>query len=153
MKVIRLTLMIILTLAIIQTVSAQDAMRTATIARIVGTVAVMPSQGSWTEARKGMSLSEGCAIRTKEGSKVILSLDGKEESALIEIRGDSYLTLTEMPPVENETRNTLLDLAIGDVLIKVKKLPSDKSKFEVRTPISYVGVRGTIFFISLRRVE
>jgi len=153
MKTIRLTFMILLVLAILQTVSAQDTVRTAAVVRVVGTAEVMPPQGAWTEARSGISLPEGSAIRTKDGSKIILSIDGKDQTALVEMRGDTQLTLAEMPSAENKIRSTLLDLAIGDVLIKVKKLPSDQSKFEVRTPISYVGVRGTIFSISLKRAE
>jgi len=153
MKAIRLTFMILLVVAIIQTVSAQDTARTATIVGVIGTAEVMPPQGSWTEARPGISLPEGTIIRTAEGSKVIVSIDGRSMSALVEMRDYTQLIIAEMPPLENQTRKTLLDLAIGNVLIKVKNLPSDQSKFEVRTPISYVGVRGTIFSISLKRTE
>ncbi|MFH0764029.1 MAG: FecR domain-containing protein [Candidatus Omnitrophota bacterium] len=153
MKAIRLTLMIILGLAIIPTVSAQDTARTATVVRVIGTAEVLPPQGSWTEARPGINLPEGTIIRTAEGSKVVVSIDGHNQSALIEMKDYTQLILSEMPPLENQTRKTLLDLAIGNVLIKVKKMPSDQSKFEVRTPISYVGVRGTIFSISLKRAE
>jgi len=153
MKAIRLTFMILLALAMIQTVSAQDTARTATIVSVVGTAEVMPPQGSWTEARPGINLPEGTIIRTAEGSKVIVSIDGRNQSALVEMKDYTQLILAEMPPPENQSRKTLLDMAIGNVLIKVKKLPSDQSKFEVRTPISYVGVRGTIFSISLKRAE
>lgn len=151
MKAIKFVLMMFLALAIIQTVSAQDTARTATVVRVTGSAEVMPPQGPWTEARAGLSLPEGTVIRGKDGSKLILSIDGKDQTALVEMRGDTSLTLAEMQPAGNEVRTTLLDLAIGDVLVKVKKLPSDKSKFEIRTPISYVGVRGTIFSVSVKR--
>lgn len=153
MKAIRLTLMILLVLAIIQTVSAQETARTATIVRVIGTAEVMPPQGSWREARPGINLPEGTIIRTAEGSKVIVSIDGRDQSALIEMKDYAQLILAEMPPMENQTRKTLLDLTIGNILIKVKKMPTEQSKFEVRTPISYVGVRGTIFSISLKRAN
>lgn len=153
MKILRLTFMILLVPAMIQTVSAQEAARTATIVRVVGSAEVMPPQGSWREARPGISLPEGTIIRTAEGSKVIVSIDGRNQSALVEVKDYTQLILSEMPPLENQTRKTLLDLATGNILIKVKKLPTDESKFEVRTPISYVGVRGTIFSISLKRSE
>ena len=40
--------------------------------------------------------------------------------------------------------NTLLVVGIGSVLVKADKLVG-ASKFEVKTPTSIIGIRGTIF--------
>jgi hypothetical protein len=46
-------------------------------------------------------------------------------------------------------KTTLLDLAIGKVLVQTQKLQGD-SKFEVRTPTALTGVRGTIFEVTVK---
>ena len=46
-------------------------------------------------------------------------------------------------------KTTLLDLALGKVLVHVEKLQG-KSKFEVRTPTALTGVRGTTFTVEVR---
>ena len=46
-------------------------------------------------------------------------------------------------------KKTLLDLSIGQVLIKAEKLDTPDSKFEVKTPTSVVGVRGTKFSVKV----
>ena len=51
------------------------------------------------------------------------------------------------------TQNTLFDLSLGEILIKAKKLHSEKSKFEVKTPTSIVGVRGTTFSVTVEAVK
>jgi len=48
---------------------------------------------------------------------------------------------------ETGEKTTVLDLAIGKVLIHAEKLKGD-SVFNVRTPNSTTGVRGTTFTVS-----
>src|SRR3989338_7641223 len=146
MKLVRLIFIFVLILAMLSAVSAEDVQRTATIVRLTGRADVRTPQGAWMPARPGMMLKQGDSIRTKEASGLVLILDGKKESAIIEVRENSRLALAELFGNDaDEVETTLLDLAIGDILIKAKKLHSEKSKFEVKTPISFVGVRGTIF--------
>lgn len=152
MRIARLALVMILVLALFSISSAQEMTRTATVIRLEGTVEVKTAAGAWMPAAAGMVLNQGDAIRTKLGASAVIVLDGKEETAIVEVRPESQLGLLEMfgdPKKEGDTR-TLLDLAIGDILIKAKKLHSENSKFEVKTPISFVGVRGTIFSVSVR---
>ena len=44
---------------------------------------------------------------------------------------------------------TLLDLAIGKILVKVESLKGN-AKFEVKTPTALTGVRGTVFEVSVK---
>ena len=54
---------------------------------------------------------------------------------------------------EEGTQKTLLDLAIGKILIRAKKLHSEEEKFEVKTPTTIVGVRGTTFAVEVEALE
>ena len=54
---------------------------------------------------------------------------------------------------EGRVQTTLLDLAIGKILISAEKLDTPDSKFEVKTPTSVVGVRGTAFSVEVEAVE
>ncbi|MEI7751999.1 MAG: FecR domain-containing protein, partial [Candidatus Omnitrophota bacterium] len=46
-------------------------------------------------------------------------------------------------------RTTILDLAIGKILVKVEALKGN-SKFEVKTPTALTGVRGTLFEVAVK---
>jgi hypothetical protein len=102
----------------------------------------------------GMILKEGDMIRTMAGSWALLNVDGHAETATVEVKENSQLKMAQL--LENKdasSQSTLLDLALGEVLIKAKKLHSEKSKFEVKTPTSIVAVRGTTFSVAVKSVE
>lgn len=129
--------------------------RTAIITAVTGNAEAMPLGGAWIDAARGMVLKEGDMIRTRAGSKIVLNLlDGNDQVAVVEIGEKTRLALAEMFRDDKDAaRRTLLDLAMGEILIKAKKLHSERSKFEVKTPISFVGVRGTIFSVSVRLAD
>ena len=67
---------------------------------------------------------------------------------------NSQLMLRELKKDKRTgTENTLLDLAVGKILVKAQKLRDPDSKFEVKTPTSVVGVRGTNFSVQVEAVE
>ena len=155
MKTARFLVIMTLILATLCMPLAQGAAeRTATIVRLKGIVEVKTAEEGWMPARRGMVLREGDAIRTKADSSTVISLDGRDQTALVEVREESHLALAKMlgDPKEG-SQDTLFDLGIGDILIKAKKFDTEKSKFEVKTPISFVAVRGTIFSVSVRIAE
>ena len=51
------------------------------------------------------------------------------------------------------TSQTLLDLAVGKILIRVDKLHKKGDKFEIKTPTSIVGVRGTVFGVEVEALR
>ncbi|MBU1128491.1 MAG: FecR family protein [Candidatus Omnitrophica bacterium] len=109
----------------------------------------------WASAEVELILNEGDVLRTKAGSGVVLELAaGGEEIATVEIEENSQLVIAEFTRDEDEgIQNVLLDLAVGRMLIKVQKLYSEKSKFQVKTPTSIVDVRKTIFVVEVESVE
>jgi hypothetical protein len=149
-------LMLVLTaiFAAFSLVYAAEVKRIATIVNFNGEVEAKIQGKPWAKAEAGMTLSQGDFIRTKKNSFCLLNLDGNAQTATVEVKENSQLRLAEL--LEDKTKAsqaTLLDLALGEILIKAKKLDSEKSRFEVKTPTSIVGVRGTTFSVTVSAVE
>lgn len=125
-----------------------------TVVDIKGKVEVM-SQGSsaWMPATVWMKLGSGDTVRTKANSYADLNFNGMGQSALVRVdeksslKIDSYIAAKEV-----SERKISLNLAIGDILVKANKL-KDESQFQVRTPTSIVGVRGTGFKVQVSSEE
>lgn len=96
-------------------------------------------------------LSEGDSVKTGLDSQVKLELSGSGKIGDVTIRRESEFTLKALAhdPVTG-TRNTLLDVHVGSVLVQAEKLQGE-SKFRVKTPTSIVGVRGTKFEVNVRK--
>lgn len=133
---------------------AEQVNRTAGITDLNGTVEIKTSSADWMPAQKGMILNAGDTIRTKPGSWAVVNLDGNGETASVEVKENSQMRLAELfADKQAATESTLLDLALGQILVKAKKLHSEKSRFEIKTPTSIVGVRGTTFSVSVESAE
>lgn len=154
MKVSKVLCIAILILGVFSFAWAQESERIATIIECEGKVEVKTPQSGWIPAQVGMALHQGEVIQTKQDSRALLNLNGMAETAIVEVKQNSQLQLAEL--MENKleaTQKTLLDLAIGEILIKAKELHSEKSSFEVKTPTSIVGVRGTAFSVTVEAKE
>ena len=122
--------------------------RQATVSNIRGEVFVRQDQGDWKAPKPGMVLNQGDEMKTSSGGFAELLLDdGKVGS--VQIKEKSLFKLETMQ-VDHSTgdKATLLNLAIGKVMIHAENLHGN-SKFEVRTPTSTTGVRGTMFEVSV----
>ena len=129
------------------TVWAQP-VREATVIKVKGEVTVKSAAGEWQPAKAGVVLRQEDQIRTGKGGFAEILLDDGKVGRL-ELKENSHLrlnTLSESP--SSGDRVTLLDLAVGKVLVHAQKLRGE-SKFEVRTPTSTTGVRGTVFEVSV----
>ena len=155
MKILKVLLIAGMVLAFSSLSFAEQVKRSASISDMKGTVQVRTTQGkAWVEAKIGMTLSEGDMLRTMANSWVVLNVDGHAETATVELKENGQMKMALL--LENKaasSQSTLLDLAMGEVLIKAKKLHSEKSKFEVKTPTSIVAVRGTTFSVAVKSVE
>lgn len=127
-----------------QTLEAKQA----TIDKVKGEVLARLQAGAWQIAQRGMILNEKDEIKTGEGAEAEVLLD-RGKVARVEIREKSFFRLhTLKQDAGTGDRTTLLDLAIGKVLIRAEKLKGN-SKFEVRTPTATTGVRGTVFEVAV----
>lgn len=129
-----------------------EEVRHAQILDLQGDVSVKLQGGEWQTAELGMMLQEKDEVRTAKGGFAEIVLDGGEVARLELKEGSLFrIDTMDMEPASGE-KVTLLDLAIGRVLVHAEKLHGD-SKFEVRTPTSTTGVRGTEFEVSVREKE
>jgi hypothetical protein len=92
-------------------------------------------------------VGSGDTIRTGPGSSVDLNwVDGTR----IRLASDTTMTVRSCQINQSSgTETSLFDLSIGKIWVRVLKLLSQKSKFEVHTPTATAGVRGTIFSVQV----
>jgi len=105
--------------------------------------------GEWQAAKDGMVILPGDQVRTASQSSVEVLLDGGKVG-VVEIKGGSLFRVSkaETDPVMGD-KTTLLDLAVGKVMVHVEKLKGN-SRFEVKTPTALTGVRGTTFEVTVK---
>lgn len=99
----------------------------------------------WIKLETDMVLTQGDSIKTADESEVVMELTGAAKTAEIVVRKNSefiFKTFQHDPELKEDT--TLLDVSLGAVLVRAEKLVG-ASKFEVKTPTSIVGIRGTTF--------
>ncbi len=124
--------------------------RVAEISNLQGAVWFRKSgTAEWKGAEKGMLLLENDEIKTGENAKVEILLDTAGETGKLDLAANTQMRFEAMkkdPATKDKT--TLLDLAVGKVLIKAEKL-NGNSSFQVKTPTSICGVRGTLFEVTV----
>jgi hypothetical protein len=130
---------------------AEQTMRVAELALVEGDVQVVTPQDEKKKGEVGMQLTEGYGLNTGAGGFVIVDIKGNTGTAKLEVKENTRLKFTELVEDKTaETQQTLLDMAIGEMLVTSQKVQSEKSKFEIKTPTSIAGIRGTKFTISVK---
>lgn len=126
--------------------TAASEMDKAKVLEIKGKASFMKAGANdWKALEQGMVLSEGDSLKTGPDSEAKLELSGAKKTAEIVIREDSEFSFaTFRHDAVSMTDQTLLDIGTGSVLVKAEKLVGE-SKFQVKTPTSIVGIRGTTF--------
>jgi hypothetical protein len=128
--------------------------RMARVVKADGDVQVMlKSQGMWRAAQEGMELTEGDIIKTGPRGAALLNIEGDSKGSLVRMREDTELNLDILKEdIATNKKVTVLDVSIGKILIQAEKL-KEGSRFEVKTPTSVVGVRGTKFAVEVDTLE
>ncbi len=126
--------------------TAASEMDKAKVLEIQGKATFMKAgTNDWKALEQGMVLSEGDSLKTDADSEAKLELSGAKKTAEIVIRKDSEFSFASFRhDTVSMTDQTLLDIGTGSVLVKAEKLVGE-SKFQVKTPTSIVGIRGTTF--------
>lgn len=130
-------------------------LRTGQIVNVVGEVDIKKAgENLWMEASCGTHISQYDMIKTREEASVDIEFTKKDGKYFkIRLLDESELSFTRVElDSESTIENILLDLTIGDVLIKTDKF-DPKSKFRVRTPTSMIGVRGTRFEVVYEKAQ
>ena len=153
MKLLRLLLICVVAVGLCTIAYAAESPRTAKILDMEGSVEVRTPDGKMAPAEIGMVLNQGDIIKTDDDSFALVKLEGIE-TATVEVNKNTQILLSEMVMNPDDgLQSTVLDLAIGKVLIKAEKVHNENSKFEVKTPTSVVGVRGTTFQVEVEGLE
>lgn len=128
--------------------------REARIVKAEGDVKVMiKEERAWKPAEEGMVLSEGDIIKTGPSGAALINIAGDSKGSLVRMREDTELNLDILKEdVGADKKVTVLDVSIGKILIQAEKL-KEGSRFEVKTPTSVVGVRGTKFAVEVDTLE
>jgi len=155
MKILKAAGILFLVVFVAWSVNAEEIERTAKIMSITGGASVrLTGQEAWITAEEGMVLNQGDIVKTGPESWVLLNVNGTGETATVEVDSNSQLLMAQLlRDTEKGTESTLLDLAIGEILITVEKIQTAESTFEVKTPTSTVGVRGTKFAVKVEAME
>lgn len=127
--------------------AAAQVMRVAIVKSLKGTVTVLKSGGSKPfKAFKNMSLNEGDLLKTgKDGSiELELASDDSDRDQLT-IGSESEISFTKLK--DKTGSKTKLNVWAGTLWVKVKSVAGAEDSFEVETPTSIMGVRGTKFVV------
>lgn len=149
------SIILVLTAVVCVSASGGESKRSATVVKADGHVTVKPAAGrAWQKAVAGMALGEGDAIKTGPESIAVIDIEGSSRASTVEITQNASLVLSQLVKgPKPDTYKTLLDLSSGEVTIEADKLNSPESKFEVKTPTSVIGVRGTKFSVKVETLE
>ena len=124
------------------------AQRIAHVSEVVGLVTVKTPTGADFFPLKGAAnVLAGSVIRTAPGASVSLSyVDGTR----LRIGSEALLTVLKCQLNRATGAETsLFRLDMGEVAVRVRKLLSGESKFEISTPTATAGVRGTRFTLAV----
>ena len=115
----------------------------ATVVAMTGTIAAAAADGTTTRLALGATVVEGMQIQTSGNSFLTLAL---ADQSRISVPSNSRIELTTLRTVRylNSPR-TQVQLLRGRVESRVAPIAASRGRYEVRTPLSVAGVRGTHF--------
>jgi len=123
--------------------------RVALVSTLKGTVTVLKSGGAKPfKAFKNMSLNEGDQISTGKDSTVVLALASKDAAQdTVTVGENSQITFSKLK--DGAGTKTKLSIWAGSLWVKVKSVSNANDQFEVETPTAIMGVRGTMFYVTV----
>jgi len=115
----------------------------ATVIAMTGTVTATAADGNTLHLTIGSIVSEGAQIQTSANSFLTLAL---ADQSRISVPSNSRLQMSKLRTARYLHRpRTEILLLRGRVESRVSPLEANHGRFEVRTPLSVAGVRGTQF--------
>lgn len=131
---------------------AAAANRVAIVTSLKGEVKVKKSGGSKTfKAFKNMSLNEGDTLYTGAKAQAVLSLSSKDaDEDSVTVGENSQVDFTKLS--DSTGTKSKMSIWAGSMWVKVKSISNASDTFEVETPTSIMGVRGTQFYVSVSPV-
>lgn len=122
--------------------------RVAAVSDVQGVVQVKPrGEQAFTPLADRVRVNAGDVVKTGENAGLVLTwLDGTR----MRIGANTVMTVLKCQiNTVNNAETTMFRLDLGRVWIRVLKVLSQKSKFEIVTPTATAGVRGTVFSVAV----
>lgn len=109
-----------------------------------GSVLVRPAGGkNWTNARRGLPLSQGDVVRTGKKSSADISLDGR---GIVTLNASTEFDLKTL-----KRKDSSFLLRAGRLIVKITGLKARAERLTVRTPTAVAAVRGTEFGVDYEK--
>jgi len=134
--------------ALLAASAAQAAVGKAVVRAVRGTASYSEQGGDWKPLKVGNTLQPGASVKTGVASRVDLFLG--DNGPVVRILEDTTLGLDKLDfdrTGADTVIETQLDLRQGTIQGVVRKLAA-ASKYEVKTPNTVAGIRGTEYQIS-----
>jgi len=150
---IKISLFVFLMLSVCSFAVAQEEARaTVKISSLQGAAQIKVAKKEWSAASAGMTLNQGDIIRTRPGSWALLNVydEKNKQLASIELKQNSELRFIKLQP----SKDILFDLALGEAFVKAEKLNGIKAQCQVKTPTSFIEVKGkATFSVNVEKIQ
>jgi hypothetical protein len=121
--------------------------QTATLDQADGVVEFMPAGGdTWRPASAGERVEAGVRIRTGPFSAARLVFF---EGSTIDVEAQAEITIVQMSSRRHDGKVILLRQTRGQTYSRVQRLTGRASRFEIKSPMAAVAVRGTEFAVAV----
>jgi hypothetical protein len=140
--------LIVLILALVVGQSLVISQNIAHVSGVAGQVtAKLPRGGDFRPVTRDTNVVAGTQIQTgPSGTATLNWIDGTR----IRLGANAIMTVLQCQINKtNDAETSLFKLDAGEILVRVRKLLSGQSKFEIKTPTATAGVRGTIFTVKV----
>ncbi|MBJ6359862.1 FecR domain-containing protein [Paenibacillus sp. GCM10012307] len=129
--------------------AAEAVTRVAVLQDLKGDVKVKKSGGSKAfKAFKKMSLNEGDTLTTGAGASAVLALSSKDsDEDTVTVGENSQVDFTKLS--DDKGVRSKMNIWAGSMWVKVKSISNASDTFEIETPTSIMGVRGTQFYVEI----
>jgi len=148
-------LSLIVTLSLSSSLLAQEKQpkdASAVLKEMAGTVdAYRITTDEWEEAKKGERYMAKDALSTDEASHALLEF---HDNHRLEMKENTEMTIRQLyRRTDTGEEGTVIDLTVGEILNRVKDLPTEGSIYTIHTPTATSSVRGTRFRVRVFKVE
>lgn len=119
----------------------------AKVVALSGTITATAADGATTAIRLGTKITEGMQIETGNNGFLTMSLP---DASRISLPSNSRVKLAKLRMARyTKSPRTEVMLLRGRVESRVSPLEATKGRFDIRTPLSVAGVRGTHFRVGI----
>lgn len=127
--------------------SAEPRANEAVITAIQGTARAYTKQSSGRLLKKGDVLKREDEVKVAAKSRIEIRFP---DGTVMRLSEKSHLKMNELSfNKQTESKNVKVDLSLGKLWAKVKKLSTSDSSVEVKTTNAVAGVRGTVYRVNV----